>query len=215
MNLHDLVMEKSWSSHGILLYLMCRNPVMCCTWSKNQGWQHPVHHIYMLKRCSGVHFTDIERRSQTSYTAPCNRVVSHGALIGGVWVFEDHTGRNKRKQNASMIFTLRQQQPWKQTKNIWKPLAPKAKIPVKNKNIWKPLAPKAKIPVKNKNIWKPLAPKAKILVKNKNIWKPLAPKAKILVKNKNIWKPLAPKAKIPVKNKIFGSHWLLKLRFWS
>ena len=35
--------------------------------------------------------TDIEQRSRNSYTALCNGIVSHGALIGGIWVFADHT----------------------------------------------------------------------------------------------------------------------------
>ena len=49
--------------------------------------------------------TDIQGRSQTSYTAPCNGVVSHGAQIGGLRVFADHTHKNKRKANASRTFT--------------------------------------------------------------------------------------------------------------
>ena len=48
--------------------------------------------------------TDIEKRSQNFNIAPCNVVVSHGAVIGGIQVFDDHTGGNKRKQNASTIF---------------------------------------------------------------------------------------------------------------
>ena len=46
-------------------------------------------------------------RSQTSYTAPCNGVVSHGAQIGGLRVFANHTHRNKCKTNASTIFAHR------------------------------------------------------------------------------------------------------------
>ena len=51
--------------------------------------------------------TDLDRRSRTSYTAPCNGVVSHGAPIGGFRVFADHTRGNKHKQNVSMIFAPR------------------------------------------------------------------------------------------------------------
>ena len=47
----------------------------------------------------------IERRSQKSYNALCGGIVSHGAQIGGIQVFADHTSRNKRKQNVSTIFT--------------------------------------------------------------------------------------------------------------
>ena len=47
---------------------------------------------------------DIHGRSQTSYTALCNGVVSHGAQIGGPHIFANHTGKNKRKTNAPMIF---------------------------------------------------------------------------------------------------------------
>ena len=46
-----------------------------------------------------VYTADIEKRSQNSYTAPCNGVVSHGDIQG----FADHIRRKKRKQNASTI----------------------------------------------------------------------------------------------------------------
>ena len=51
--------------------------------------------------------TDIERRSRNSYTAPCKCVVSHGALIGGIRVFADHTCGNEHKQNTSTTFVRR------------------------------------------------------------------------------------------------------------
>ena len=38
--------------------------------------------------------TDIEGRSHTSYTALCNGIVSHGALIRGIQVLADKTRRN-------------------------------------------------------------------------------------------------------------------------
>ena len=42
--------------------------------------------------------TDIQGRSQTSHTIPCNGIISHGAQIGGIWVFANHTRNNKAKQ---------------------------------------------------------------------------------------------------------------------
>ena len=45
--------------------------------------------------------TDMEGRSQTSYTTPCNGVVNHGAPIGGIRVLTDHSRDNKRKQKAA------------------------------------------------------------------------------------------------------------------
>ena len=60
---------------------------------------------YPLKRC--VRIRDIQGTSQTSYTTPCNGVFSHGAQIGGIWDYADHTRRNKHKQNASTIFARR------------------------------------------------------------------------------------------------------------
>ena len=59
-------------------------------------------HLFLLS--FGVTTTDIQGRSQTSYTTPCNGVLSPGAQIGGIWVFVVHTRRNKRKQNVSTIF---------------------------------------------------------------------------------------------------------------
>ena len=51
--------------------------------------------------------TDIEGRSQNPYSTPCNGVVSHGAPIGRIQVFAEHTRRNKCKKNASMTFARR------------------------------------------------------------------------------------------------------------
>ena len=50
-----------------------------------------------------VRITDIQERSQTLYTIPCNGVVSYGAQIGGLWVFANHTCKNKHKAIASTI----------------------------------------------------------------------------------------------------------------
>ena len=47
--------------------------------------------------------TDIHQRYQTSTTALCNGIVSHGAQFGGLQVFADHTRKSKRKINALMI----------------------------------------------------------------------------------------------------------------
>ena len=41
--------------------------------------------------------TDLDQRSQTSYVDPCNGIVSHGAPIGGIQVFANHSRGNKRK----------------------------------------------------------------------------------------------------------------------
>ena len=35
------------------------------------------------------------REIPTLYTAPCNAVISHGAQIRGLWVFPNHTCKNK------------------------------------------------------------------------------------------------------------------------
>ena len=48
--------------------------------------------------------TDIHQRYQTSYTAPCNGVVTHGAQFSGLQVFANHSRKNKRKTNVFMIF---------------------------------------------------------------------------------------------------------------
>ena len=49
---------------------------------------------------------DIQGRSQTLYTTPCNGVVSHGAQIGGLPVFADQIRKNKRLgYDASLILT--------------------------------------------------------------------------------------------------------------
>ena len=43
------------------------------------------------------------RRSQTSYTAPCNGVISHGTQIGDLWFFADHIRKNKHNTNVPTI----------------------------------------------------------------------------------------------------------------
>ena len=77
--------------------------VLCCV-RMCQTWQASV--------------TDIHQTSQTSYTTPCNGVVSHGAQFGSLQVFANHTRENKRKPTAHdlrmpcgvlrlFVFTLR------------------------------------------------------------------------------------------------------------
>ena len=51
---------------------------------------------------TSVHCTDIQGRSQTSYTALCNGVFSHGAQIVGLWVFLTMDA----KTNAKPMCTL-------------------------------------------------------------------------------------------------------------
>ena len=54
-----------------------------------------------------VVITDKHQRYQTSYTAPCNGVISHGAQFGVLRIFADHTRKSKCKTNALTIFTHR------------------------------------------------------------------------------------------------------------
>ena len=49
--------------------------------------------------------TDVHQRSHTSYTTPCNGVVSHGAQFGGLYDFADQ--HNVSKTYAVTIFTRR------------------------------------------------------------------------------------------------------------
>ena len=60
-------------------------------------------HFAAEQWCS-VWVVDIHGRSQPSYTAPCNGVVSHGAQIEGLLVSAKHTRKNKRNTDASTIF---------------------------------------------------------------------------------------------------------------
>ena len=48
-----------------------------------------------------VPITDIHQRSQTSYSAWCNGIVSHGVQFGGLRVFAIHTCKRKCKQIRS------------------------------------------------------------------------------------------------------------------
>ena len=59
----------------------------------------------LFKRKSGGTI-DIHGRSQTSYTptSPCNGIGSHGAQIGDLRAFADHTRKNKCNTNAPTIF---------------------------------------------------------------------------------------------------------------
>ena len=53
-----------------------------------------------MQKVQCVSLINIHGRSQTSYTAPCNGVVSHGAQIGDLWVFADHT---RKKTNTKQM----------------------------------------------------------------------------------------------------------------
>ena len=45
-----------------------------------------------------VAYTDLDQRSQTSYTFLCNGVVDHGAPVGGIWFLPTtHVGTNTNK----------------------------------------------------------------------------------------------------------------------
>ena len=73
----------------------------------------------MLRLCLNKHYTlclsnyslpihtDIHQRYQTSYTALCNGVVSHGFQFGGLRGFGYRTHKSKRKTNAFRIFACR------------------------------------------------------------------------------------------------------------
>ena len=49
--------------------------------------------------------TYIQGRSKTSYTAPCNGVISHGAQIGCLLVFTNHTRKSWKASTIFMHFT--------------------------------------------------------------------------------------------------------------
>ena len=46
--------------------------------------------------------TDLDWSFQTSFTTPCNGLVSHAAPTGGILVLADYTRRSKHNQNAPM-----------------------------------------------------------------------------------------------------------------
>ena len=54
-----------------------------------------MHQPQALNCNTSVCLTDIEGRSQASYTIPYNDVVSYGAQIGGIQVIADHTHEHK------------------------------------------------------------------------------------------------------------------------
>ena len=61
--------------------------------------------FHMVKAVETAMITiDIHQRSRTSYTAPCNGVVSHRTQTGGLRVFPDHTRKKTCKMNAPTIF---------------------------------------------------------------------------------------------------------------
>ena len=73
-----------------------RESESACLW-KFEVWVLPQ----SVKSCKYGSPSDLKGRSQSSYTVPCNVVVSHGAKIGGLQVFADHTRKNKRKKKCT------------------------------------------------------------------------------------------------------------------
>ena len=63
-----------------------------------------LHWMYNMALLFYVRSVELGLRSQNSFTGPCNGIVSHGAPIGGIRVFIDHTCGNECKQNATTIF---------------------------------------------------------------------------------------------------------------
>ena len=57
------------------------------SWGMRLSYIHDVHVVIV----NHAYATDIERRSQNSYTALCNGDVSHGAPIGGIWFCRPNT----------------------------------------------------------------------------------------------------------------------------
>ena len=57
--------------------------------------------LYLSSASLSIVYTDIDRRSQNSYTAMRNGIVRYGAPVRGIQVFADHPCGNKCKQNAS------------------------------------------------------------------------------------------------------------------
>ena len=60
-------------------------------------------HMSLSQLCCWTWITNIQGRSQTSYTAPCNGVVSHGALSLGFC--QPTKAKTNVKTNVFMIFT--------------------------------------------------------------------------------------------------------------
>ena len=58
----------------------------------------------ILSIISWVYLTELDGRSRTSHTTPCNGGIGHGAPIGGIWVCGDQAHAKKCKQNESTIF---------------------------------------------------------------------------------------------------------------
>ena len=65
---------------------------------KFESWWH-VNWPVSTEMKKWVRATDIQGRSQTSYIAQCNGIVSHEPQIGAIWVFADHTRKNKCVQD--------------------------------------------------------------------------------------------------------------------
>ena len=96
--LPDRGSPSKWRNHA-------KSELLLLFFGMNSLLTSELQKILMFKKT--VKTIDIHGISQTSYTAPCNGVVSHGAQIGGLRVFADHIRKNKRNTNASVIFTRR------------------------------------------------------------------------------------------------------------
>ena len=99
-NIHFWAGEKFWKFwyHKNIHIWKHENMPSYTTGNPNKPARNHAKSIYDI---------DIHERSQTSYTAKCNGVISHGVQIEGLWVFTDHTCKNKHKTNASTIFARR------------------------------------------------------------------------------------------------------------
>ena len=114
-NLHALTHAYIWINRTLRITKQQNSNLHICIARNSPSHFHPrtfhsslVFHLFQNKNDKlSVSTTDIERRSQNSYTALCNGVVNHGAPIGGIQVFANHTRGNKRKQNVSTIFPRR------------------------------------------------------------------------------------------------------------
>ena len=87
LNIHFIV--KIWCSDRVF-HVTVANAILK-VW--NIFWNSSI--------CICATTTDIHHRSQTSYTTPCNGVVSHGAQFGGLWVFANHILKINAKQMCS------------------------------------------------------------------------------------------------------------------
>ena len=76
----------------------------CCQkFENNMAWVM-IHLGYILKISNPWwHHRYKHQRYQTSNTAPCSGVVSHGAQFGGLRVFTDHTRKQMRSRSLCAV----------------------------------------------------------------------------------------------------------------